>query len=264
LITLEKFHFMAGSRELIKALIPAQVRRWLRGKQCWLRHALLPFRKVRSFSRLRRLTPISKEFGWDRGLPIDRYYIEKFLQQSAPDIRGRVLEIQNPHYTHKFGGAQVAQSDVLDIDQNNQQASIIADLTSADHIPADTFDCIVCTQTLLLIYDLRAAIRTLYRILKPNGVLLVTIPGGSHQICRDEMQRVGDYWRFTSLSAQRLFEEAFQSGNVQVGTFGNVLTAIAFLHGLATRELRRDELDYHDPDYEVTITVRAVKSSATR
>lgn len=255
---------MTGYRELLKSLIPAEARRWLRGKQREVQHSLLLVTKVRSFDSLRRVTPISRDFGWDRGLPIDRYYIEKFLQKQSQDIRGRVLEIQNNNYTHKFGGAQVAQSDVLDIDEKNPQASIIADLTSAEQIPSDTFDCIVCTQTLLLIYDLRAAIRTLYRILKPNGVLLVTIPGGSHKICRDEMQRVGDYWRFTSLSAQRLFEEAFQSGNVEVGTFGNVLTAIAFLHGLATRELRRDELEYHDPDYEVTITVRAVKSSVTR
>jgi hypothetical protein len=41
-----------------------------------------------------------------------------------------------------------------------------------------------------------------------------------------------------------------------------VLAAAAFLQGLSSRELRADELDYHDPDYELLICVRAVKSVA--
>jgi hypothetical protein len=87
---------------------------------------------------------------------------------------------------------------------------------------------------------------------------LVTVPGIS-QIVRYDMDRWGDYWRFTTLSARRLFEAAFPSGDVAVEAHGNVLVATAFLHGLTTRDLRPDELDYRDPDYEVLITVRAVK-----
>jgi hypothetical protein len=75
------------------------------------------------------------------------------------------------------------------------------------------------------------------------------------------MDRWGDYWRFTSLSAKRLFEEVFPATNVVIETYGNVLTAIALLHGLAAAELKPRELDYRDPDYEVIIAVRAVKPS---
>jgi SAM-dependent methyltransferase len=111
---------------------------------------------------------------------------------------------------------------------------------------------------LQFIYDVRAAIRHLHRILKPSGVLLATFPGIS-QISRYDMDRWGDYWRFTTLSARRLLEEVFPPGNVTVRAYGNVLAAVAFLHGLSAEELRREELDYHDPDYELIITVRAVK-----
>jgi len=38
-----------------------------------------------------------------------------------------------------------------------------------------------------------------------------------------------------------------------------VLAAVAFLHGLAAEDLRPEELDYHDADYELLITVRAIK-----
>ena len=141
-------------------------------------------------------------------------------------------------------------------------ATIVADLTCADQIPSDTFDCIILTQALLLIYDLRAAIKTIYRILKPGGVVLVTIPGIT-QIVRDDMEEWGQYWSFTTMSAQRLFEEVFPTVNIRVKAYGNVLATTAFLYGLATQELRQSELDYQDPDYELIVTVRAMKPEVT-
>jgi len=207
---------------------------------------------------MRRLTPVSRVFGFDRGQCIDRYYIENFLAHHANDIQGHVLEIGDDEYTKSFGGERVTRSDVLHAAEGNTKATIVADLTCANHIPTDTFDCIIFTQTLQFIYDVRAALRTLYRILKSGGVLLATFPGIS-QISRYDMDRWGDYWRFTTLSARRLFEEVFPPENVTVGAHGNVLVAVAFLHGLSAEELRREELDYHDPDYELIITVRALK-----
>lgn len=238
---------------VIKWVAPLTVHRailaWRRWSQpvCW--------------SNLRRFQPISQVFGFDRGQCIDRYYIETFLARHANDIRGHVLEVGDNVYTCKFGGERVIRSDVLHATPGNSQATIIADLTCADYLPSETFDCIILTQTLQFIYDVRAAIRTLHRILKPEGVLLATFPGIS-QVSRYDMDRWGDYWRFTTLSARRLFEEVFLMGCVEVSTHGNVLVAIAFLHGLAAKELEPEELEYRDPDYEVLITVRAVKAAS--
>jgi SAM-dependent methyltransferase len=213
---------------------------------------------------LRRLEPISSTFGFDRGQPIDRYYIENFLASQAADIRGRVLEIRRNDYTSKYGGEGVNVSDVLDIAEDNRRATIHADLTRADHIPSDAFDCIILTQTLHFIYDLRSAVQTLYRILKPGGVLLATFPGISKTSCRECTQH-GEYyrWMFTQLSAQQLFEETFPAVNLRIEAHGNVLAAVSFLHGLAVEELHQEELDHYDPDYEVLITLRAVKPEVT-
>jgi SAM-dependent methyltransferase len=210
------------------------------------------------FGHLRRLAPISRAFGKDRGLPIDRYYIEQFLSDQVADIRGHVLEIGYDTYTKTFGGDRVTKSDVLHVIDGNPKATIVADLTHANHISSDTFDCIILTQTLQFIYDVEAAVKTLYRILKPGGILLATF-GGISQISRWDMDRWGHYWNFTTLSAQRLFEESFPAAKVKVQGYGNVLAAIALLEGLATQELRQEELCYHDPDYQVLIAVRAEK-----
>ena len=214
-----------------------------------------------NFGHLRRSRPISGNFGFNRGQPIDRYYIEKFLSCQAADIRGRVLEIKDARYTRRYGGERVSSSDVLDVAEDNRQATIVADLTHADHVPSNAFDCIIFTQTLHLIYDVRSAIRTLQRILKPGGVLLATFPGIGHTSCRKH----GAYyrWAFTQLSARQLFEEVFPASNVKVEARGNVLAAVAFLYGLAVEDLRQEELDHCDPDYEVLITLRAVKPEAT-
>ncbi|MFL5607302.1 MAG: class I SAM-dependent methyltransferase [Gemmatimonadaceae bacterium] len=210
-----------------------------------------------SFGDLRRVTPVSREFGFDRGDPVDRRYIEGFLARHAADVHGRVLEVKDAAYTRRFGGERVEISDVLDVDPANRDATLIDDLTTGTRLPSDAFDCVVLTQTLHLIFDVHAAARTLHRVLKPGGVLLLTVPGIT-QIPRSESSYW--YWSFSSLAAERLFRDAFVDGAVDVSSHGNVLAATAFLYGLAGHELRDDELDANDPDYPVTITVRAVKA----
>jgi glycosyltransferase involved in cell wall biosynthesis/peptidoglycan/xylan/chitin deacetylase (PgdA/CDA1 family)/SAM-dependent methyltransferase len=209
------------------------------------------------FGSFRRLTPISRDFGCDRGQPIDRYYIENFLEKHSTDVRGRVLEVGESTYTRRFGGERVTKADILHVTEGEPQATIIADLAAADHVPSNAFDCIIVTQTLQLIYDVHAAVRTLYRILKPGGVLLATFPGISQTY--DHEWSATWYWNFTTTSARRLFEDTFSHANTQVESFGNVLAAVSFLHGLALEELTSAELDHRDPGYDVTLAVRAVK-----
>jgi SAM-dependent methyltransferase len=238
--------------DLAKRLLPNRAVEWIRGRHL---RAWPPVGLVR-FGSLRRVRPISESVGFDRGLPVDRWYIENWLGSvSGVDIRGRVLEIKEDLYSTRFG-VGVERVDVLDIHSTNEQATIVADLTCPDDIPEAAFDCVVCTQTLHLIYDFRSAIGTLHRALRPGGVALVTVPGIS-AICADEW-----HWRFSAQSAGRAFEEFFPRESVSVRTYGNVLSAAAFLYGLAAEDLRTRELEAHDPRYEVVLGVRAVKPPA--
>ncbi|MCA9972257.1 MAG: methyltransferase domain-containing protein [Anaerolineales bacterium] len=213
------------------------------------------------FGDLRRVTPISRAFGFERGQPVDRYYIEQFLARHAADIHGRVLEIGDDHYTREFGGTRVCRADVLDLPRDDARPTIVADLTAADHVPTDAFDCIIFTQTLQYIFRLETAVATLHRILRPGGVLLGTFPTIS-QVCRFDMDRWGDYWRFTNAAVHRLLTAVFPAPNLTVTAHGNVLTAVCFLHGLSAHELTAAERDHQDPDYQLLITARAVKPRA--
>ena len=216
-----------------------------------------PVNHVR-FGQLRRVEPISRHWGADRGKPVDRPYVERFFAANAADIKGRVLEVGDNRYTLAFGGARVTKSEVVHATEGNPNADYVADFVHAPQLPSATFDCIICAQTLQFISDLPAAIATLYRILKPEGVLLATVPGIS-QIDVDKKGRWKDHWRFTGHAANWLFGKVFPAELVTVHTYGNVLAAIAFLHGLAAEELTDRELAHHDELYPMVMGVRAQK-----
>jgi hypothetical protein len=203
-----------------------------------------------------RTSPISEEFGYDRGGPIDRYYIESFLSLHASAIKGRVLEIGDKSYTLRFGGNKVLQSDVLNLSENSE-ATFVGDLSHAPHLPQDTFDCIILTQTLHLIYDHKAALQTCYRVLKPGGTLLLTVPGIS-QIDHGEWEKCW-LWSFTKSSIEQILSEVFVGVPAIVKSYGNVLVASAFLFGLGAPELNKQQLDYFDPHYQLVVSAAVKK-----
>jgi SAM-dependent methyltransferase len=235
--------------------------KWYGNGRRWLvRHTRRPGVGSIEFGDLGRLTPISRDWGFDRGTPIDRLYIERFLAAHAGDIRGRVLEVANNAYTLRFGGARVTRSDILHPSEGNPRATVIADLARAEPRLEATFDCIICTQTLQLIYDVRSAVTQLHRWLKPGGVLLATVPGIS-QISMQDMEQTGDYWRFTGAAVRKLFGDEFGADAIEVQVLGNVLASVAFLHGIAAEELDVAALLEADPQFQMLMTLRAVRGS---
>jgi peptidoglycan/xylan/chitin deacetylase (PgdA/CDA1 family)/glycosyltransferase involved in cell wall biosynthesis len=203
--------------------------------------------------------PLSTFWGVDRGTPVDRYYIHKFLDKNRLDIHGRVLEIKDGSYTTRFGDNRVETCDVLDINPLNTSATIIADLSKADSIPSDMFDCFILTQTLHIIYDVKGALAHTYRLLKPGGILLCTLPSTCRVNCEDGGLDAGDYWRFTEASVRCLFAEIFPLEAFDVSVHGNVKACVAFLEGLAAEEVSSDSLDQTDPWHPLLFCVRGVK-----
>ena len=201
-------------------------------------------RRPAVFGTLRRTSPLSDSWGFDRGSPIDRYYIEPFLKEYQPHICVRVLEVKDSSYTKRFG-TDISCKDVLDVDASNSSATFVADLAAANVFPSDCFDVFILTQTLQYIYDIKAAIIHAHRILKPGGTLLVTMPSIGRIAARYGLQ--SDLWRFTPASCRRLFVEVFGEDRITVRSYGSVLTAVAFLEGVASAELSMVELEALDP-----------------
>jgi peptidoglycan/xylan/chitin deacetylase (PgdA/CDA1 family) len=107
-----------------------------------------------------------------------------------------------------------------------------------------------------------AVVRECFRILKPGGVLLATVPAAS-RVCL-EYGEEGDLWRMTPAGARALFEAAFEPAGIETTPYGSVLTNVAFLHGLACSELTEDEFEANDPYHPLVTGVRATKSTGRR
>lgn len=246
-------------RKIAKSFLPESFGRWVTFQR--QKHRLQwPRAGSIKFGDFDRLSPVSSIFGFDRGQAIDRYYIEAFLKENRSDITGRCLELGDPAYIENFG-EDVTQADVLHYVEGNPQATIVGDLTNAPHIPDNTFDCIIFTQTIQMIYEPRAAFETLHRILKPGGVALITSAGIAKIGRRLGVDPWGEYWHFTAQSMQAMAEEFWQADGVRIHTYGNVMTACCFLQGLAAEELLPEHLDHQDEDFEVIVTARLRKTT---
>jgi len=209
------------------------------------------------FGGLSSTTPVSLNFGWDRGKPIDRYYIERFLASNAGDITGRVLEVGDDTYSRLYG-SNISLMDILHVDPHYAKATLHGDLSRPGVLPEGVFDCIVFTQTLQFIFELEEAVSHLYVALKPGGTLLLTVPGIS-PIDRGEWGESW-FWSFTPASVRRLFQLSFPADAIELKAHGNVFAATAFLQGAALEEVDVAKLDEPDPAYPVIITLRARKT----
>ncbi|MGH3854821.1 MAG: methyltransferase domain-containing protein [Pseudonocardiaceae bacterium] len=190
------------------------------------------------------LRPISDCYGYDRGTPVDRIYIEAFLDQHRHDIRGHGAEIKTDSYLRRFGRDQIRLTTVIDIDPDNPWVRLRADLCQPASLPTDTFDCILLTQTLQLLANPAAALANCHQALRPSGALLVTVP------CVGRISpssRSQDRWRFTPAGLRELFTA--WDGPVTVTGHGNLRACLAALLGEAAEDLTSEDLEHHDPDF---------------
>jgi SAM-dependent methyltransferase len=200
---------------------------------------------------LRRLTPLSSCNGYDRGLPVDRHYVESFLRRHAPAITGAVLEVRDLRYTNAFGRA-TTRRDVIDVDRSNPRATIVADLCRMDDVPSGTFDCAIITQTLQYVSDPARALAELARVLAPGGTLLATVPTAPPL---DLAAGSADRWRFTPRQLEELLDVSFGGGSVHA--MGNPLSLVASVMGLAAGELSARELAHADSRFPVVLGLHA-------
>jgi hypothetical protein len=230
----------------LSRFVPVALRNW------WRRGA------GANMGDLRNPGPPSRIFGLERGQPIDRWYIERFLSANATLVKGAVLEVADAEYTRRFGGARVTASDVLHATADNANATIVGDLATGEGIASGRYDAIILTQVLQFIYDIHGAVRTTHRALRQGGAVLATFTVLS-PISRYDADRWGEYWRPTEQAVRRLFGDVFGLAQVRVTVHGNHVAAHAAIAGMASEELSEKELSANDADYPVVITVVATR-----
>ena len=204
------------------------------------------------FGDLRRVQPLG-EWGFERGRPVDRFYIEGFLERHADLIRGHALEVDNDRYASRFGATSV---DIVDVVPENPDANIIGDLCDPGVLRPATYDVQLITQVLQLVSQPVAAIRNLTAALKPGGSLLLTVPTMSRLAARS------DRWRWTPAGMQDVLRQASPPGAVtEVVGYGNSLVARAYLFALSVEDLEEEVLRNQDEDFPLVVCGRVTVAS---
>jgi hypothetical protein len=232
----------------------SSIKRFVKPPAAWAARRL-PGRRV-EWGTLRRTEPFSVHYGYRRGDPVDRRYIEHFLERHRALIRGRVMEVGSAQYTRALGGAAVSESEVVDVDRSNAEATLVADLAAPHSLAPDRYDCIILVHTLQYLADTTAGLANAWRSLRGGGALLVTAPCLSRL---DPLVPAADLWRWTPAGLDRGIAATCDGAYVEVAGYGNVLACVAFLLGLAQQELTPAELDAHDPSFPLVACACARK-----
>jgi len=213
----------------------------------------LPGRRV-NWGDIARRAPFSSVYGWDRGLPVDRFYIDAFMAKNQHLVTGSVLEVRSPLYARRYGTP--GKITVLDIDRENREATLVADLNLPDSLPASTFDCVILTQTLQYTRPV-VALRNIIRCLRPGGAALVTVPC----LGRIDPEAASvDFWRWTPQGLRQTCEEAGVHATVQGR--GNSLAAAACMLGVAAEEIPAGRLANEDPAFPVVACAVILQQTA--
>ena len=203
--------------------------------------------------------PISRQFGTERGTPIDRYYIEQFLEEHKKFIQGDVLEIEDNSYTKRFGQDKVKLSIVMDVSSTDSDITFHGNLETGDGIREEIADCFILTQTLMYIYDLKSCAHHISRLLKKDGVALITCSGISQNSVRC-MDNYGCYFNFNEGALVKMFEHEPSLIVEESGSMGNVKTVIAHLGGLCCEDLEEEDFKVEDKYYPLIVYVVGKKN----
>jgi SAM-dependent methyltransferase len=205
------------------------------------------------WGNMRRLRPFSEQFGFDRGTPIDRFYLHRFLETERASITGAVLEIQVASYAERFGH-DLKCVHTLDI-SSEFSPTYHCDLANADSvIGAASYDCFLLPNTLQHLERLDDALGQALRVVKPGGVILAS----AANLVRLNSD-ADDFWRLSAAGWRRTLERIWRDCIVEVRSHGNCLAAVAALYGLAVEELAPEELTFDDGRFPVLTTIKCMK-----
>ena len=167
------------------------------------------------------------------------------------------MEVANNNYTIKFGKDNVTKSIICHVMGWGKDA-IKVNFETGEGVRDEMTDCLICTQTLQYIFDLKTAMENIYRMLKPGGVALITVPG-IKPLCEYDNNQWGEHWSFTEKSMDKLCSLVCSKENYEVKQYGNVKSATAYLYGVCLEDIDEEELEVSDSQFPFIISARIRK-----
>jgi SAM-dependent methyltransferase len=212
---------------------------------------LVPSRGKVNWGSLGAYVPISTGFGFERGTPIDRYYLNRFIEEVRSQVRGVVIEIGgslNNRTVYNFVNAR--EYHAMDLIQR-PDVDIVGNAEDPAAFPASSIDSVIAFNVLEHCREPWVVIDNALLWLKPGGALFCMVPNA---------QRIhkmpGDYWRPLPQAVSWMLRR-FSTHQLRV--YGNPIALVASFMGIASEEVPRRDLDFFNPDYPVATCAVAIK-----
>lgn len=119
-------------------------------------------------------------------------------------VEGRVLDVGCGHgpYRHLLAAA-AGSYESLDVRKILEDQTYVADVQAMPEVPADRYDAVLCSEVLEHVPAPSRALAEIHRVLRPDGVLVLTVPYLSR--LHDEPH---DYYRYTRHGLHHLLADA--------------------------------------------------------
>lgn len=217
------------------------------------RHGLLtiPFGAI-EYSDFKRYAPLCHDYGYSRGTPIDRYYLEQFIREIRSYVVGYTLEIggsRENQYLYGFTNAMSYKT--MDMHQK-PEVDITGDIHDPNSLGSNSFDSIILFNVLEHCEKPWIVVENIYNWLTKRGSVFCMVPN-SQRIHRDPK----DYWRILPDGMRSLFAKFPIK---QLYLYGNPITTIATMMGVAAEELSSEELNSFNSEYLVATCIYACKA----
>ena len=227
----------------------------------FIKYIKRPLRELKSFCTRKIIKKqlsgdfVANDFGFNRGSPVDRFYIDKFFAKNSQIVTGKCLEFGDTSYIVKYGKLVSKKVTFNYCDVSSMAGDeLMGDISNIDSLPSGLFDCILCVNVLNFIYDTPSALLGLKKLLNSSGRIILTVAGPSAHISRYDMDRWGDYWRMTDKALMNLVQDAgFHVEKSE--TFGNPYSCSAQLNGLSVEDLIEEKIIPTHPDYQLLVAL---------
>jgi SAM-dependent methyltransferase len=227
--------------------------RFQKNVQILVKHNLLrpPIGQV-AFGDFVRNAPFCPNYGFSRGTPIDRFFLDCFITKIRDEVVGDVLEIggvQENRVRYRLQHASSYRTMDIELFPGVDFAGDAHDPAAS---PASSFDCILLFNVLEHCKEPSIVVENVHRWLRAGGKAFCLVPN-AQRVHRDPR----DYWRIMPDALEYLFRNF---ASAEVFTYGNLITTIAALSGLGAEELSSEDLVEVNSMYPVVSCVTAHKT----
>lgn len=197
-----------------------------------------------------RVTPISPDFGYARGTPIDRVLIRRYLGSAPTSVVGIVHEVGESQFSPMLFPRAVHH--VVHVSPENE-TDLRVDFLEVPQDQIGLCEAIICTQVLNFIKEPLEALRGISSLLRPGGRCYMTVAGLA-QVSRYDSARWGDYFRFMPQGFDHLLSQCDAIRVIHRNDLGNLFCAKCLMDGVVAEDVvEKRLLEVDDPLYPVVL-----------